>query len=138
MTFWLGIVSRSHVKRGVALGIAQIGHGKRAPLARMKGGDWLVYYSPRESLHDGGPVKAFTAIGKIADDELWEADEGTFTPWRRRATYLQHTRDVPIGPLLPALDLTRSPSWGYQLRRGLLELTHHDFELIQRAMTGDS
>jgi len=50
MTHWLGAVSRDHVRRGVALGIAQIGHGKRAGLARMQPGDWLVHYSPRTSL----------------------------------------------------------------------------------------
>ncbi len=137
MTFWLGVVARSHVERGAGLGIAQIGHGKRAPLARMKAGDWLIYYSPRERMRDGAPVKAFTAIGQIADDELWEADEGSFKPWRRRVTYMPQAHDTPIGPLLPALDLTRSPNWGYQLRRGLLELTRHDFELIHKAMTGN-
>jgi len=30
MRFWLGVVSRDHVLRGVALGIAQIGHGRRS------------------------------------------------------------------------------------------------------------
>ncbi|MEJ1231140.1 MAG: EVE domain-containing protein [Galbitalea sp.] len=45
MSAWLGVVSRSHVERGVDLGIAQVMHGKRAGLARMKPGDWLVYYS---------------------------------------------------------------------------------------------
>lgn len=49
MNAWLGVVSAEHVRRAVDLGIAQIGHGKRAGLVRMKAGDVLVYYSPVES-----------------------------------------------------------------------------------------
>ncbi len=41
--YWLGVVSRAHVRRGIALGIAQIGHGKRGGLARMNGGDCSVF-----------------------------------------------------------------------------------------------
>ena len=131
---WLGVVSRAHVKRGVQLGIAQIGHGKRGGLARMSAGDGLVYYSPRETLDTDEPVRAFTAIGRVADGEIWQADEGDFTPWRRRVDYDRATSDVPIVALAERLDLTRSPNWGYQLRRGLLELSEHDFAIIGSAM----
>jgi hypothetical protein len=134
MSCWLGVVSREHVARGVERGIAQIGHGKRASLARMQPGDWLVYYSPRERLRDGAPVKAFTAVGRLVDDVVWQADEGAFKPWRRRVDYLE-AREAPVRLLLDVLDLTRSPNWGYALRRGLLELTRHDFTLIYAAMT---
>ena len=134
MTNWLGVVSREHVMRGVGLGIAQVSHGKRPPLARMRPGDWLVYYSPRERLGDGPALKAFTAIGQVADDEIWQADEGSFKPWRRRIAYLADVTDAPITDL--ALGLTAEPTWGNQLRRGLLELSDHDLEKIRTAMTG--
>jgi hypothetical protein len=42
--------------------------------------------------------------------------------------------DAPIGPLTQTLDLTSVPNWGYQLRRGLLELTERDFGTIRAAM----
>ncbi len=105
MTYWLGVVSRAHVRRGIALGIAQIGHGKRGGLARMRSGDWLVYYSPRE-LRAGKPLQAFTAIGRVSDDEIWQADEGEFRPWRRRVAYATEAVDAPIQPLIDKLDLT--------------------------------
>lgn len=133
MTAWLGVVSKDHVMRGVSLGVVQVGHGKRPPLARMRPGDWFVYYSPREKIDAGASLQAFTAIGEIRDDEIWQADEGSFTPWRRRAEYLTGVADVPIRNL--ALDLTAGPNWGHQLRRGLLELTEHDFGRIRTAMT---
>jgi hypothetical protein len=132
MTRWLGVVCRDHVRRGTELGIAQLGHGKRDGLARLAAGDWLVYYSPRTSLRDGEPLQAFTALGVVADDEIWQAHEGTFQPWRRRVDYQPGVVETPIRSL--SLDLTAQPGWGIQLRRGLLRLTDEDFDVIHAAM----
>ena len=134
MNHWLGVVSRDHVQRGVALGIAQIGHGAKAGLARMRAGDGLVYYSSRISPESTVALKAFTAIGVVADDELWQADEGAFRPWRRRVTYDVSAAEVPIGQLQADLDLTQGPNWGYSLRRGLVALSPGDFQCIAEAM----
>jgi EVE domain len=135
MNAWLGIVSREHVRRGVALGIAQIGHGKRAGLARMAPGDWLVYYSPRNALGEPATLRTFTAIGQIADKELWQADEGDFKPWRLGVTYVADAVEVPLLELQSRLDLCAEPNWGYQLRRGLVPLSGHDLEQVRAAMT---
>ncbi|WP_412543406.1 EVE domain-containing protein [Longispora sp. K20-0274] len=132
---WLGVVCRDHVRRGTALGIAQLGHGKRTGLARLSPGDWLVYYSPRTSLRDGDPLSAFTAIGQVADDVIWQADEGAFQPWRRRVDYLSDVTETRVRDLA-GLDLTADQNWGYALRRGLLELTASDFLAIRAAMVG--
>ena len=86
MTAWLGVVSAEHVRRGVAGGFAQVGHGKRAPLARMHQGDTLVYYSPRERRDDTASLRHFTAIGIVADETIWQVDEGDFKPFRRKVT----------------------------------------------------
>ena len=86
MNAWLGVVSAEHVRRAVDLGIAQIGHGKRAGLVRMKAGDVLVYYSPVESMGDRDPLREFTALGVIEEGEIWQADEGCFKPFRRRGS----------------------------------------------------
>ena len=134
MTWWLGVVSRDHVRRAVELGIAQIGHGAKAGLSRMRAGDALVYYSPGVSLDSSVPLRAFTAIGTVADDEVWQANEGEFHPWRRRVNYHPAAVEVPVERLRPDLDLTRGPNWGYALRRGLLELSAHDVSCIAGAM----
>lgn len=133
MSGWLGVVSAEHVRRGVSLGIAQIGHGKRAGLARMRAGDTLVYYSPVERLGDAAPLRAFTALGTIADDEIWQADEGDFRPFRRRVAY-ERMAPVALEDVRAELHLTASPNWGYQLRRGLVPLEDHDVELIRARM----
>ncbi len=133
MAAWLGVVHADHVRRGVDLGIAQLGHGKRSGLARLKRGDWLIYYSPSTSMTDGEPLRAFTAVGEVADDEIYQANEGDFQPFRRRIRYLTPTVDAPVASL--PLDLTSVPNWGYQLRRGLIPLSDHDFAVIRGALT---
>ncbi|MGH3448705.1 MAG: EVE domain-containing protein [Nocardioidaceae bacterium] len=134
MSNWLGVVSRDHVRRGVELGIAQVDHGKRSALARMGEGDHLVYYSPKTSRAGGERLQAFTALGRVCDDDLWQADEGAFKPWRRRVAFDRDAHDVPLGELTDTLDLTSAANWGYQLRRGLVELSDHDLDVIASAM----
>ncbi|MDQ3653677.1 MAG: EVE domain-containing protein [Chloroflexota bacterium] len=136
MTYWLGVASAEHVRRGVSLGIAQIGHGKRGNLAKMQPGDGLAYYSPRESLADSKPtLQAFTVIGYVPDDTIWQADEGDFQPWRRGLTYTQGASPAALSVIRDHLELTAQPNWGYSLRRGLIELSEHDFRVIEATMT---
>ncbi len=116
------------------LGIAQIGHGRMAGLSRMRAGDGLVYYSPRVEMDSTRPLRAFTAIGRIADNEVWQADEGDFTPWRRRVEWDAGATEVALVQLQADLELTQGPNWGYPLRRGLVELSGHDFKRIALAM----
>ncbi len=135
MSAWLGVVSAEHVRRAVDLGIAQIGHGKRAGLMRMHPGDTLVYYSPVERMGDAVPLRAFTAIGEIAAGDIWQADEGDFHPYRRSVAY-EDAHPVPLDELRGVLHLTSTPNWGYQLRRGLIPLDEHDVEVIRAGMHG--
>jgi len=133
VSHWLGVVSAEHVRRGVGLGIAQIGHGKRAGLARMAAGDTLVYYSPVERLGDRTPLRQFTANGTIVDDVIWQADEEGFKPFRRSVRW-EDARPVPLAEVKARLELTAAPNWGYQLRRGLVALTAHDAAVLREAM----
>ncbi len=45
---WLGVVSHAHVRLGVQGGFAQVCHGRKGLLSKMKAGDGLIYYSPAE------------------------------------------------------------------------------------------
>ncbi|QDZ14099.1 EVE domain-containing protein [Humibacter ginsenosidimutans] len=135
MTAWLGVVSRTHVLRAVRLGVAQFNHGKRAPVARLRHGDTVIYYSPRTDYPDGVQLRAFTAIGTVVDDEPWQADEGDFRPWRRRIDYRDAT-EAPIANLAGRLDLTQAANWGSALRRGHVVLTDHDAAVIEQEMCG--
>jgi|KBSSwiStaDraftv2_1062776.scaffolds.fasta_scaffold447770_2 hypothetical protein len=134
--FWIGIASRDHVRRGVAGGFCQLGHGKAAPIRRLSPGDWIAYYSPRESFPDGAPLQAFTAIGEVQAGEPYAADMGDgFMPTRRDVRFRTGAKEAPIRPLLEALELTRGKAgWGALFRRGLVEVSAADFARIAAAM----
>lgn len=133
MKAWLAVVSRAHVRRGVADGFAQVCHGKAPPLRRLEPGDWLVYYSPSMEM-GGAPLRAFTAIGRVEDDRVFAFDMGGgFVPFRRRVCYLD-AREAPLSPLVAELDLCAARSWGMALRRGLLPLSLGDLAVVARAM----
>jgi hypothetical protein len=80
-------------------------------------------------------LAAFTSIGTIKNDNVYQADMGGgFHPFRRDVTYLD-ANAAPIGPLLEALDLTRgNRNWGARFRFGLVPITPGDFQRIATAM----
>jgi len=133
--YFIGVVSKDHVLRGIEMGIAQIGHGKRSGLARMHKGDWLIYYSPKESMDSKTSLQAFTAICQMADEEIYQVEESeSFKPFRRRVSCLK-TNDAPIAPLISVLSfIPNKQSWGYVFRFGLVEIPESDFNLIKKAM----
>ncbi|WP_379156312.1 EVE domain-containing protein [Paenibacillus sp. sgz5001063] len=132
---WIGVVSASHVKRGVLGGFAQLNHGKAAPLRRMSCGDWLIYYSPRTDMAKGETLQAFTAIGQVEDDSVYPYQMSeTFVPFRRNIRYLP-CREVKIANLLNQLSFTRgNQNWGYSFRYGHFEISPEDFQTIAGAM----
>jgi EVE domain-containing protein len=133
---WVGVVSRAHVQRGVVGGFAQLCHGKRASLDRMRNGDALVYYSPTTEFRGGSALQAFTALGVVLGESSYPFDMGGgFIPFRRQLAYAACLREVPLRELAPQLHFVQSnPSWGMLARRGHFEIDLHDFELIATAM----
>ncbi|MEP6462626.1 MAG: hypothetical protein ABJC62_04270 [Frankiaceae bacterium] len=86
----------------------------------------------------GGPkakfvISACTAIGAVADDMIWQADEDGFTPFRRRVRY-ENAHPVSLDQVKEHLSLTNAPNWGYQLRRGLVALGADDVAVLRAAM----
>ncbi|MEY4284267.1 MAG: hypothetical protein RL111_942 [Pseudomonadota bacterium] len=143
MNLWIGVVSREHVMRGVKGGFAQMNHGKQAPLKRMKAGDGLIYYSPREAYPDGAPLQAFTAIGVIRTGEVYPydmSDDGVpgFVPWRIDVDFWP-AQAAPIQNLLADLDfITDKRHWGAVFRFGQLKIGREDFARIAKAMGCES
>jgi EVE domain len=133
MTAWLGVVSRAHVRTGVAGGFAQLCHGKAQPLRRMCRGDWLVDYSPTDEI-GGAALRAFTAIGQVEGSEVYPYDMGGgFVPYRRAVRYAD-AQEVAIDMIKQELEFCARPNWGMALRRGHLPLEAADFATIAAAM----
>ena len=132
--YWIGVVSQDHVAIGVAGGFMQLNHGKAGPLERVHPGDGFAYYSPRTEFPAGAAVQAFTAIGRVAEGAIYQADMGEFRPFRRTVQYLP-AQPAPIKPLLESLSFIRSKEhWGAAFRYGLVRIPREDFETIAAAM----
>ncbi len=136
--FWILVASRDHVFRGVEQGICQANHGKSTSLKRMSKGDWITFYSSKMDYGKTDPCMAFTAIGRIADDTIFQVTVGEgFKPFRRRVDYI-HSIEAEIKPLIPALSFIKNKkSWGYPFRFGTLEIDQADFELIANNMKAE-
>ncbi|UJF33579.1 EVE domain-containing protein [Paenibacillus hexagrammi] len=133
--YWIGVVSASHVQRGVEGGFSQLCHGKAAPLRRMSPGDWLLYYSPKTDMSNGAPLQSFTAIGQVVDDLVYEYRmSDSFVPFRRNIRYVP-CQQVKIADLLEQLTFTRgNRNWGYPFRFGHFEIEAEDFLTIASSM----
>lgn len=133
--YWIVVASKDHVQGGVAGGFAQACHGKAAPLKRMQTGDWVICYSPRREFGGAQKYQAFTAIGRVVGDTVYEYDMGNdFVSFRRNVAFLDCT-EVPILPLIPELGFIRDKQkWGYVFRTGFFEIQKGDFNVISNRM----
>jgi len=134
-SYWVNTISRDHVQRGVEGGFTQSGHGKASGIKRLKVDDWIVFYSPKTSLRDGAPLQAFTAIGRVVDEDLYQVEQAPgFTPWRRNIEFVSSV-EVPIKPLIEQLSFIQDKSrWGYMFRFGLFKIPRADFAVIAKEM----
>ena len=132
---WLAVASAEHVAIGRREGFMQVGHGKGAPLKRLHAGDRIAYYSPVRVMGGKQACQAFTAIGTVRDERVYQDDMGdSFLPFRKDVDWLPAV-EAPIRPLLDALSFTAGKAnWGYALRFGLLKVTAGDMDLIAHAM----
>jgi len=133
--YWIGVVSRDHVANAVAHGFVQLNHGKAAPLERLQPGDGFAFYSPRESYPNGAMLQAFTAIGRVADGDVYEATMPELGTIARRDVAFLDAAEAPIRPLVAQLSFIRSKThWGAAFRFGLVCVPREDFATIAAAM----
>ncbi|MHA6533546.1 EVE domain-containing protein [Paenibacillus sp. BAC0078] len=130
--YWIGIASAEHVQLGVQGGFCQLCHGKAQPLHRMQAKDWIIYYSPKHSLHAAEKCQAFTAIGRIKDSDVYEFQMGEqFRPYRRNVDFFPYSRPVSLQTV------SAHPLWSQyrsQLRYGHLEIDKELFLFIAGEM----
>ncbi|MEP6848119.1 MAG: EVE domain-containing protein [Acidobacteriota bacterium] len=133
--YWIGVASREHVMRGVEGGFAMLNHGRKGPLERMKAGDILIYYSPKEKLDEKAPLQKFVAVGRVLEGSAYQVKMSEdFQPFRKNVEYLK-SDDAEIKPLIDELSFIKDKkSWGYAFRFGHIEIAESDLKLIAKAM----
>ena len=130
--FWVGVASSNHVDLAVTDGFCQVCHGKGGPLRRMAKGDYLLYYSPKLDMTKPDKLQAFTAVGKMVDDEVYEIEQFPgFVPFRRQVRYYQ-----PVQPCF--LDRVRQhpewPDYAGKIRYGHFEVSKDFFMYVFNLM----
>jgi predicted RNA-binding protein len=135
MRYWITVVSKDHIARGVAGGFMQANHGKQGPLKKLSVDDWVIFYSPKKTYAGNEILQAFTAIGQVADGEVYQHKMSEdFIPYRRNIRFYP-CKETTIAPLIPNLDfIANKTSWGYQFRFGFFEIPEQDFKLIYSKM----
>jgi hypothetical protein len=135
MGYWINTVSRDHVLLGMNGGFTQANHGRPHALRRLRNGDLIAFYSPRTTYPDGEPLRQFTALARVTDDEPFQARmTPDFHPWRRLVEPIA-SHEAPVAPLIKDLTFIRDKGrWGFVFRRGMFEIGEDDFRRIARAM----
>lgn len=139
MKYWITVVSKDHLQRGIAGGFMQANHGKSAPLKKMKEGDWVIFYSPKLTMSGDEKLQAFTAIGQATDDIIYQHQMNPdFIPYRRNVKYFD-CQEVSILPLISDLEFIPNKSyWGYPFRFGFFEIGENDFLLLKQKLLSET
>ncbi|MCP3660390.1 MAG: EVE domain-containing protein [Bacteroidetes bacterium] len=127
--YWMATVSKEHVLHGIELGIAQACHGKKYPLQRMKKGDGIIFYSPKDKMQSSNKLQEFTGIGIIKNDKIYQVDLGAFKPFRTQVDFFKDFRTLKIS-LLPI----ERKKWFTKIRFGHFEINQIDFLYIANLM----
>lgn len=135
--YWIGVASKNHIERGIKLSIFGIGHGKIAPLKRMKSSDMIIFYAPKVD-HTASSkeniYQKFVGYGEIPDDEIFSEEINSICMFRRKVRFLS-TNEVSIHDhnLIDQLDFIKNKQkWGFPFMRGYVEINKEDFEKITK------
>lgn len=133
--YWIATISKEHTQRGVKDGFIQVCHGKEGPLKRMQKEDYLLVYSSKITMEGNEKCQAFTALGKVVDDEVYKFQmTENFIPFRRNIQFME-CDEVSILPLIEYLEfIPNKKSWGYPFRYGFFEINENDFNFITSKM----
>ena len=137
---WIGVAAGMHVEIAVRDRFAMFSHGRHDAVKRVRPGDWVAYYSPREGMKDGAELRAFTAIGTVLDGDPAEREMmAGLTGWYRNMRWLD-AEPAGIYPLLDRFSFVKDRQhWGMYFRKSLFRVDAADFALIADAMgVGDA
>src|SRR6201995_5554911 len=106
--YWITVVSKDHIKRGVEGGFMQANHGKPGPLKKLHVSDWVIFYSPKVTYQGDEKLQAFTAIGQVTGEDVYQHQMSPdFTPYRRGVQFYI-CKEVPFIPLIPQMEFIQN------------------------------
>lgn len=133
--YWLVVQPLDRARGMVSAGHVQVPWATYEVMAAIGLSDGIALYSPRERNPEGEPLRAFTGVGRVADAQPWRPGGRAADIWRRRVDWEPDAQMAPMRPLRDVLDFIRQDRyWGEQLRRGILEISRRDFEVIADAV----
>jgi len=135
INYWITVISKDHIEKGVAGSFIQVCHGKQGPLKRIKEKDWIIVYSPKITMDGNEKCQSFTAIGQATGESIYSFQmTKDFIPFRRNVEFYP-CQEISILPLIDKLDFIQNKkSWGYPFRFGLFKIGENDFNLITSNM----
>lgn len=130
--YWIGVASKDHVMLGVRGEFCQLCHGKKAPLSRMKVGDLLLYYSPKQEMNAQKPYQKIVACARIKSNEIYQVKmNADFIPYRMDVNYQNTNQEVSLD------ELNQFSEWKAvrsRLRYGHFEISESLFYAIYHLM----
>lgn len=138
-SYWINTISLNHVEAAVEGGFTQANHGSPRNLVKLRKGDYMVFYSPKTEFKGKEPLQAFTAVGRVLDDEPYQVRmSADFSPYRRKLQFMK-CKPAPIQPLLADLSFIKDKThWGLVFRRGMFEIDGDDFKSVLQAMQAEA
>jgi hypothetical protein len=131
--YWVNIIPKERVEKAMKEGVME-SKGDEAHLARLKEGDWVVFYSPRTDIAGTTKLQTFTAIGQVKDSNIESTFEDGVKVFRRKVEYTP-TVETSLIPLIQPLSFIRNKKhWGFIFKFSLVEIPETDFQLISEKM----
>jgi hypothetical protein len=132
--FWVGVVSREHVHRGVEGGFIQLSHGEESTAAAHACRRWSRHTRRERRIRAASrcstSLPSVIATGQIHQVEMSE----DFKPYRVDVSFFKST-EVPIKPLVDRLSFIKNKThWGAAFRFGYIKVPAPDFALIAEEM----
>lgn len=134
-TGWICVLSREDALAAIATGTLCLGPRGEPRLRRMRLGDGVAIYSPREGRRSGATVRRFTAVGTVTGIAPYQRDGEAPGEWCRAVALADAGGEVPAETLLPHLSFVRDePGWGVVFRPGFLQVTPGDVAVVRDAV----
>ena len=131
--YWINVIPKDRVLKAVEEGIMQ-SQGDEAHLSRIQKDDMVVFYSPREDSEGTKKLQTFTAVGQIADEEIYPVQGAVVKAFRRKINYTE-CQEISVIPLIQNLHFIRNKKhWGFVFKQSLIQILQPDFETITNGM----